>query len=74
MTDQTAPMLQWSEQVLSSIYWSDVHSVWKWTVSRRSDGTWSLWQQGECFTFRGAAAATATAYVDLAELEGVPLF
>ncbi len=74
MTYKTAPLMQWSEQVMSTIYWSDTHSVWKWSVTRRSDGTWQRWQQGECSTFRGAAAATAEAYVDLAELEGVPLF
>ena len=74
MAYQTDTMMQWSEQVLSSIYWSDIHSVWKWTVTRRTDGTWSRWQQGECSTFRGAAAATAGAYVDLAEIEGIPLF
>ena len=74
MTYQTEGMMQWSEQVLSSIYWSDIHSVWKWSVTRRTDGTWSRWQEGESFTFRGAAIATAESFVDLAEIEGIPLF
>lgn len=66
MTTHEEPgLFRYTNAMMASVYWSETHLVWKWTVTRRSDDEWLLWDHGEEISFGSAQRSVQFALGEL---------